>query len=122
MKFSDEIIHRIAEDSLRKLFPQSGDAPFADHIFNDALTQARAALEELRWEDLPIEHEPMTEKVIPIPMLLWCPDCGKRHVDRGEHATKVHRTHACQECGLVWKPAKVATVGVQFLPGYKDPK
>ena len=56
----------------------------------------------------------------PIPMLIWCPECGTRHVDRGIYATKSHHTHACQECGCVWRPAVVATVGVQFLPGFKD--
>jgi hypothetical protein len=56
----------------------------------------------------------------PIPMLLHCPMCGKRHVDRGEFATKSHHTHACQKCGHVWRPAIVHTVGVRFLPGFKD--
>jgi uncharacterized Zn finger protein len=53
-------------------------------------------------------------------MLIWCPECGKRHIDRGEFATKPHHTHACQKCGMVWRPALFYTVGVQFLPGYKD--
>lgn len=56
----------------------------------------------------------------PIPMLLWCPACGRRHVDVGEFATRSHHAHACQHCGMVWRPAVVATVGVQFLPGFKD--
>lgn len=56
----------------------------------------------------------------PIPMLLWCPGCGARHVDVGEFATKEHHSHACQSCGHVWRPAIVATVGVQFLPGFKN--
>jgi hypothetical protein len=66
----------------------------------------------------------------PIPMRLPCPGiverngmqvpCGELHVDEGEFATKPHHTHACQECGLVWRPAVVATVGVRFLPGYKN--
>lgn len=55
----------------------------------------------------------------PIPMLLWCP-YGHRHIDEGEFATKPHHTHACQTCGIVWRPAKGETVGVQFLPGYKN--
>lgn len=59
---------------------------------------------------------------MPIPMILTCPACGERHVDVGEFATKAHHTHACQSCGMVWRPAKVNTVGVQFLPGYKDPE
>lgn len=54
----------------------------------------------------------------PIPMLLWCPECGERHVDVGEYATQGHHTHACQHCGHVWRPAVVPTCGVQFLPGF----
>jgi hypothetical protein len=53
-----------------------------------------------------------------IPMLLACPICGARHIDEGEFATKLHHTHACQNCGMVWRPAIVPTVGVQFLPGF----
>lgn len=58
----------------------------------------------------------------PIPFILTCPnpDCCKRHIDRGEFATKRHHTHACQFCGFVWRPAVQHTVGVQFLPGFKD--
>jgi len=56
----------------------------------------------------------------PIPMLLHCPECGTRHIDEGEFATKNHHTHACQECGFVWRPAIVSTVGVRFLPGFKN--
>lgn len=56
----------------------------------------------------------------PVPMLLWCPSCGERHVDQGRFASKPHHTHACQSCGMVWRPALVPTVGVRFLPGFKD--
>lgn len=57
----------------------------------------------------------------PLPMLLWCPMCGQRHIDSGEFEAKLHHTHACQRCGLAWRPAVVPTVGVQFLPGFKNP-
>jgi hypothetical protein len=57
-----------------------------------------------------------------IPMLLTCPSCGERHIDEGEFATKLHHTHACQHCGMCWRPAIVATVGVRFLPGFKNPE
>ena len=53
-------------------------------------------------------------------MLLWCPECGERHIDRGLFAARSHHTHACQFCGHVWRPAVVKTAGVQFLPGFKD--
>jgi hypothetical protein len=56
----------------------------------------------------------------PIPLLLWCPACHARHLDEGEFAEKPHHTHACQSCGLAWRPAVAATVGVQFLPGFKN--
>lgn len=59
-------------------------------------------------------------KAIPVPMLLWCPECSERHIDRGEFADKSHHTHACQSCGHCWRPAVLPTVGVQFLPGFKD--
>lgn len=56
----------------------------------------------------------------PVPMLLWCPECGARHVDVGEFATKPHHTHSCQSCGMTWRPAVIPTKGVQFLPGFKN--
>lgn len=58
---------------------------------------------------------------LPISMRLTCPMCGELHVDEGEFATKPHHTHACQFCGEVWRPAIVNTVGVRFLPGFKNP-
>lgn len=61
-----------------------------------------------------------TKGTVPIPMLLWCPGCGERHIDEGEFATRVHTTHACQACGFVWRPAIVATIGMKFLPGFKN--
>jgi hypothetical protein len=57
---------------------------------------------------------------IPIPMRLPCEKCGALHIDEGRFATEPHETHVCQSCGLTWKPARVPTVGVAFLPGYKN--
>lgn len=54
----------------------------------------------------------------PVPMLLWCPGCNQRHIDEGRFATDRHHTHACQSCGMVWRPALVCTFGVRFLPGF----
>ena len=55
-----------------------------------------------------------------IEMRLTCPECGTLHIDEGEFATKLHHTHACQHCGMVWRPAVVPTLGVAFLPGFKN--
>lgn len=46
--------------------------------------------------------------------------CGEMHIDEGEYATKLHHTHTCQRCGLSWRPAVEYTVGVKFLPGFKN--
>ena len=56
----------------------------------------------------------------PVPMILTCPVCNARHIDEGVFATKPHHTHSCQSCGMNWRPAIVATCGVQFLPGFKN--
>jgi predicted RNA-binding Zn-ribbon protein involved in translation (DUF1610 family) len=59
-------------------------------------------------------------ETVPIPMFLTCPKCNARHIDEGAFATKPHHTHSCQECGMTWRPAVVPTVGVSFLPGFKN--
>jgi predicted RNA-binding Zn-ribbon protein involved in translation (DUF1610 family) len=65
-------------------------------------------------------HKMREQLLKPVPMVLHCPQCNGRHIDEGEFATKHHHTHACQHCGFVWRPAIVPTVGVQFLPGFKN--
>lgn len=67
--------------------------------------------------ELPDVAPQSVEPPKPVPLLLWCPECGERHIDEGEQATREHRTHACQKCGMLWAPAVVPTVGVWFLPG-----
>jgi hypothetical protein len=62
----------------------------------------------------------LAENPPPVAMLLWCPQCGERHYDVGEFAERPHHTHACQECGMTWRPAVVPTVGVYFLPGFQN--
>jgi len=62
----------------------------------------------------------MTDDKPPIPMRLCCEACGELHIDEGEFATKPHHTHSCQSCGLTWRPAIECTVGVQFLPGFRN--
>jgi len=56
----------------------------------------------------------------PIPIRLRCPECHELHIDKGKWETIPHHTHACQHCGNIWRPAVVYTVGVQFLPGFRD--
>lgn len=56
----------------------------------------------------------------PVPLRLHCPECHELHEDVGEWATRPHHTHSCQACGLTWRPAVVPTVGVRFLPGFRN--
>ena len=68
-----------------------------------------------------IAYETIAENAAaPVPMILFCPSCDQRHIDEGDFATISHATHACQHCGVCWRPAAVPTVGVQFLPGFKN--
>lgn len=64
---------------------------------------------------------PAVAEISTVPMILNCPECMGRHIDEGEFSEKPHHTHACQHCGFVWRPAKLNTHGVQYLPGFKNP-
>lgn len=92
-----------------------------DPIVADALTAVirtpafRALVDKEAQPDTPL-----TIVEGPVPLILYCPACRKRHIDEGTQATTPHRTHACQECGVLWAPAVVPTVGVRFLPGCKN--
>jgi predicted RNA-binding Zn-ribbon protein involved in translation (DUF1610 family) len=55
-----------------------------------------------------------------VPMRLVCERCGELHIDEGVFAKQPHHTHSCQKCGLTWRLAVVHTVGVRFLPGFKN--
>ena len=52
----------------------------------------------------------------PIEMLLFCPCCDFQHVDapnvERHWLNPPHRSHECQHCGYVWRPADVETTGV----------
>lgn len=49
----------------------------------------------------------------PVRMVLHCPACGLQHIDENEWTTRRHRSHLCAGCNHIWRPADVATVGVQ---------
>lgn len=56
----------------------------------------------------------------PVDLLLFCPNCGRQHIDEPNEATgwtnPPHRSHLCRTedggCGHIWRPADVATNGV----------
>jgi len=51
------------------------------------------------------------------PIITNCPKCGLQHIDKGEWATKAHKTHLCEGCGTKWRPKETATVGVKEVAG-----
>lgn len=65
----------------------------------------------------------------PIKMILFCPACGVQHIDAPDHddihwidgARSIpwdnppHRSHLCQGCGHIWRPADVPTEGVASI-------
>lgn len=69
----------------------------------------------------------------PIPMILFCPECGFQHIDEPNESTTwanndhppatagepwtnpPHRSHLCEQCGHIWRPADVATEGVREI-------
>lgn len=76
--------------------------------------------DELTKYDAAMTEMSRAASMEPVPMRIPCPACGTIHVDKGRFATHPHHTHACQACGMVWRPGIGPTVGVQFLPGFKD--
>lgn len=68
----------------------------------------------------------------PIDMVLYCPNCGKQHIDRANTLEDIihaatgtvvdqlwtnppHRSHLCHSCGIIWRPADVPTNGVRTV-------
>lgn len=90
-------------------------------------------------KDCLCEHCRTPAEAKPYRLVLFCPNCGKQHVDTGVWATRKHRSHLCVDdeevtrhlaadgtvasestrrvsgCGFKWRPANVFTVGVQRL-------
>ena len=64
--------------------------------------------------------QPASEPQAPIDMVLHCPRCHTQHVDAPDDRSAdwinpPHRSHLCHACGCIWRPADVATNGVQSI-------
>ncbi len=55
----------------------------------------------------------------PIDIILICPNCFMRHVDEPQPEKNwdnpPHRSHECQFCYTIWRPADVPTNGVEKI-------
>ena len=50
---------------------------------------------------------------------IWCPDCGRQHIDHGIWIYREHVKHKCHHCGKVFLPDSVRlAVGASGLPYY----
>ncbi|MDX2165715.1 MAG: hypothetical protein SF182_01570 [Deltaproteobacteria bacterium] len=82
----------------------------AFNALDDHLTHDRAMALPRDW--IRLEQQP-------IPMLLFCPRCAAQHVDvpqpEKDWENPPHRSHECQACSYVWRPADVATTGVASI-------
>lgn len=65
-----------------------------------------------KWESADWPSDDWSSETKPVPLVLYCPECGAQHVDAGEWATRPHKTHQCQSCKAEWRPFLYATVGV----------
>jgi hypothetical protein len=59
-----------------------------------------------------------------IDLVLYCPTCGRQHIDKGSWANEAHKSHKCESCGFVWRPSDSCTRGVEkiFTKGTQDDK
>jgi hypothetical protein len=78
----------------------------------DEIVYAGACFRANRWRELAEAHEP-------VPMILFCPACGGRHIDQADAENgwlnPPHRSHLCAACGHIWRPADIPTVGVEEI-------
>lgn len=90
-------------------------APVKHHPTCDAWAQARAV------------QQCYSVLKTPVPVVLFCPNCGLRHVDAPDPTKNwtnpPHRSHLCAHCGIIWRPSPRQTVGVPVTsvrPGKDD--
>lgn len=86
----------------------------------------RAALAQHAARIIRLERNVVAQHEIPIDMILYCPNCGVQHVDAADADNEQtiqpagadvwtnppHRSHLCDDCGIIWRPADVPTNGV----------
>lgn len=115
------------------------NATFIAHARQDIpalLSHARALEAEKAALEAERERFRALVKILeePIPMLLFCPQCGMQHIDQIETTlvwtggavkepsheettwdNPPHRSHLCAGCGHIWRPCDRATTGVAAI-------
>lgn len=129
LKFDPERWPGLVDDADRSMLVRvytAGD----DYWFEDTSDGSRypCAFEGRLWKG------PITPEEKPVDLLLFCPRCGQQHIDEarpnvcetcgnpGPECTcstftawlnPPHKSHRCEACNHVWRPADVPTNGVK---------
>lgn len=78
----------------------------------DERVHTSVLFEKRHWQTIAEAREPLA-------MLLFCPACGRQHVDKPEPendwTNPPHRSHRCGGCGCIWRPADVPTTGIERI-------
>jgi len=81
--------------------------------FGHGSSQQQTAFEGLR------QISELINRSFPIDMLLFCPNCGKQHIDKVKPEQNwdnpAHRSHRCDFCTHIWRPADIFTNGVESI-------
>lgn len=104
-----------------QLFPDGNVLHVSREVWDDFMAQANRTGEVLvRCLRRARVKAEAWRQMTPIDMELFCPECGKQHLDAGEFTTRVHRKHLCENtpegprtgCGHLWQPFQEPTRGV----------
>lgn len=97
----------------RDIFAVFEGLSFRDEPSNERRQSFRAALASLH-EELALAGIAASA---PVDMVLHCPACHLQHIDRAVKGwdNPPHRSHLCERCGVVWRPADVYTNGVRAV-------
>lgn len=128
-KATDSVVEAVRKDLLDRsnvgiakygttLADNKGDMRYwLQHAYEEALDLANYLKKQIMDID----------KMKPIDMILFCPECHTQHIDAPEPMiahelctqpefpvwdNPPHRSHLCYKCGCIWRPADVETNGV----------
>lgn len=108
----------------KKTWPITGEpAPIPNHSSEDLSGHEFGTSDESR-EALRRLVSGNYDACTVVPMLLFCPNCEKQHIDEATEtwSNPPHRSHLCHFCGWIWRPSDICTTGVAELitKGTKD--
>lgn len=108
--------------------PMTDDSKSWSVLYEELRAAIDGGSETMTHEEALAEIKAMKSDSPPIDIVLYCPNCGKQHIDVSEAGPNrrdglpgpaymlwdnpPHRSHLCGGCGAIWRPADVATNGV----------